>query len=196
MFRSPLRFFWFLLVLFLLPCSGLAADLPDYTPDANTGRSDVPDAYKWNLTQLFAAPESWEEELDALRVEMGGLSSYQGRLTDPAALTECLDLYFDLHDRASHVTQYANLALDSEQTNQEFQARQQRGLVLMDEFMAAAGFIRGEVLALDDKTMELAYQATDGPAKYRSYLDNLRRRQSRVLGAEAEKILQLVGDNL
>jgi len=127
---------------------------------------------------------------------MGGLSAYQGRLTDPVALKECLDLYFGLHDRASRVTQYANLAQDSELTNQDLQARQQRSLVLMDELMAAVGFIRGEVLALDDQTMEQAYQAADGPAEYRTYLDNLRRRQSRVLGEEAEKILQLAGDNL
>jgi oligoendopeptidase F len=196
MFRSTLRPFVILLVLILLPASGPAVDLPDYTPDANANRSDVPDAYKWNLTPLFATPESWVEELDALRVEMGGLSSYQGRLTDPAALKECLDLYFGLHDRASRVTQYANLALDAEQTNQVLEARQQRGLVLMDEIMAASGFIRGEVLALDDATIGKAYQAADGPAEYRTYLDNLRRRQSRVLGAEAEKILQLMGDNL
>jgi oligoendopeptidase F len=156
----------------------------------------VPDAYKWDLTPLFAAPESWEEELDALRVEMGGLSAFQGRLSDPVALKECLTLYFKLHDRASHVTQYANLALDTAQTNQALQARQQRGLELMDELMAAAGFIRGEVLALDDATMARAYQAPDGPAAYRSYLENLRRRQTRVLGEEAEEILQLAGDNL
>jgi oligoendopeptidase F len=196
MYRSSFRLVLIPLFLILLSGSVLAADLPDYTPDANADRSEVPDAYKWNLTQLYAAPESWEEDLNALRVEMGGLSAYQGRLTDPVALKECLDLYFGLHDRASRVTQYANLAQDSELTNQDLQARQQRSLVLMDELMAAVGFIRGEVLALDDQTMEQAYQAADGPVEYRTYLDNLRRRQSRVLGEEAEKILQLAGDNL
>jgi oligoendopeptidase F len=196
MIQSSLRLSLIILILALTLGAAFAADLPDYTPDANADRGDVPDAYKWNLGQLYAAPESWEEELNSLRVEMGGLSAYQGRLTDPAALKECLDLYFGLHDRASRVTQYANLALDSEQTNQELQARQQLSLVLMDEIMAAAGFIRGEVLALDTPTMENAYQAADGPGEYRSYLDNLRRRQSRVLGAEAEMVLQLAGDNL
>ena len=193
---SKRRLFLIPFGLVLLCGSVLAADLPDYSPDANTPRSDVPGAYKWNLTPLFATPESWQEELNALRVEMGGLSAYQGQLADPAALKASLDLYFDLHDRASRVTQYANLALDTELTNQDLQARQQRSLVMMDELMTAAGFIRGEVLALDDKAMEKAYMANDGPAGYQSYLDNLRRRKTRVLGEEAEGILQLAGDNL
>ena len=196
MFRSTFRLFLIPLLLTALLAPAQADDLPDYTPDANAPRSDVPDAYKWSLTQLYASPESWDEELTTLRVELAELSAYQGRLTDPASLKDCLALYFGLHDRASRVTQYANLALDTELTNQDLQARQQRSLVLMDELMAAAGFIRGEVLALDDQTMGKAYQADDGPAEYRIYLENLRRRQSRMLSEETEIILQLAGDNL
>jgi len=156
----------------------------------------VPDVYKWDLTPLFESPEAWETEMAALQAEVPGLAAFEGKLTDPASMKAALALYFDLHDRASRVTQYANLALDPEQTNQEFQARAQRSLGLMDELMAAAGFIRGEVLALDDKAMEQAYNAPDGPAQYRTYLDNLRRRQSRVLDAQAEAVLQIMGDNL
>jgi len=196
MFRSPLRFLLIILTCTIVAGAAVAADLPDYTPDANADRADVPDAYKWDLTPLFETDQAWEKELNALRKEIGGLAAFQGQLTDPAALNNCLALYFGLHDRTSRVTQYANLALDSELTNQDLQANSARGLVLMDELMAASGFIRGEVLALDDGTMNLAYEAAEGPAEYRTYLDNLRRRQSRVLGEEAEMVLQLMGDNL
>jgi oligoendopeptidase F len=173
-----------------------AADLPDYTPDANATRAEVPDAYKWDLTPFFATPEAWETEWDTLTGEIKGLAAYEGRLADPAALRECLDLYFGLHDRASRVTQYANLAVDTEQANQELQARSQRGLVLMDNLMGAAGFIRAEVLALDEATMNASYADPDGPALYGTYLDNLRRRKARMLTPEAEKVMQLMGDNL
>ncbi len=196
MSRSPLRFFLLVLICAAVTLPALAADLPDYTPDANASRSDVPDAYKWNLDPLSDSPAAWEFELEKLRAEIPDLVAYQGKLSDPAALKSALDLYFDLHDRTSRVTQYANLALDAEQTDQELEARSQRGLVLMDELMAASGFIRGEVLALDDDAIQAAYAAADGPAEYQTYLDNLRRRQSRVLGEEAERILQLMGDNL
>jgi oligoendopeptidase F len=183
-----------LLAAFGLPVLG--ADLPDYTPDANADRSAVPDVYKWNLGQLYDSPEAWEKEMAALAAELPGLAAFQGKLDSAKAMKECLNLYFGLHDRASRVAQYANLALDSELTNELLQTRQQLSLNLMNDLMATAGFIRAELLAVDDLTMARMYQDQNGPAEYRDYLENLRRRKSRVLGEEAEMVLQLAGDNL
>ncbi|MBK7048954.1 MAG: oligoendopeptidase F [bacterium] len=176
--------------------ASFAADLPPYKPDANATRAQVPDIYKWDLKPLFADNAAWDAELKAVRAGLPALQAYAGTLGKPSAMAGCLKLYFDLHDRASRVAQYANLALDSEQTNQDLQARKQLSLSLLDELNAAAGFLRGELLALDDATMKQAYAAKDGPAPYRKYVDNLRRRKSRVLSPDAEKALQLAGDNL
>ncbi|MBK7047132.1 MAG: oligoendopeptidase F [bacterium] len=176
--------------------ASFAADLPPYKPDANATRAQVPDIYKWDLTPLFADKATWDAELKAVRAGLPALQAYAGTLGKPSAMAGCLKLYFDLHDRASRVAQYANLALDSEQTNQDLQARKQLSLSLLDELNAASGFLRGELLALDDATMKQAYAAKDGPAAYRKYVDNLRRRKSRVLSPDAERALQLAGDNL
>ncbi|MBK9776400.1 MAG: oligoendopeptidase F [bacterium] len=176
--------------------ASFAADLPPYKPDANATRAQVPDIYKWDLKPLFADNAAWDAELKAVRAGLPALQAYAGTLGKPSAMAGCLKLYFDLHDRASRVAQYANLALDSEQTNQDLQARKQLSLSLLDELNAAAGFLRGELLALDDATMKQAYAAKDGPAPYRKYVDNLRRRKSRVLSPDAERALQLAGDNL
>ena len=43
----------------LLLASVAAAGLPDYAPDANHTRDQVPDAYKWDLGQLFASEQAW-----------------------------------------------------------------------------------------------------------------------------------------
>jgi oligoendopeptidase F len=200
MFRFPrhdkLAAITALLGLFVLVIPIQAGELPEYTPDANDSRDQVPDAYKWSLLQLFASEEVWDKALDQLGREIPGLAAYRGKLDDPATLNKCLALYFDLHDRASHVQQYANLALMTDLTDEKRQASLQRSLSLMEKLMAGAGFIRDEVLAMDDKSMSKAYAAKDGPAEYRDYLDNLRRRRSRVLEPDAERVLQLAGDNL
>lgn len=193
------RRFFSLLVCAAMVTSAVAAsaaDLPPYQPDANATRAQVPDAYKWDLTPLFADADAWEAEIKAVRVGLPALKAYAGTLRKPSAMVNCLKLYFDMHDRTSRIAQYANLALDSEQTNQELQARKQLSLSLLDELNAASGFLRGELLALDDATMKKAYAAADGPSAYRNYIDNLRRRKSRVLSPETEKVLQLAGDNL
>ena len=180
----------------LLAAAASAADLPAYTPDANATRAQVPDVYKWDLTPLFPSAEAWETARAGLQTEIGSLAAFQGRLQDPKALRDCLALYFSLHDRVSHVQQYANLALDTALTDEAAQARSQRGLALLDELTAASGFIRAEALALDAAALQKAYAAKDGPAAYRSYLDNLGRRRDRVLDPQAERVLQLAGDNL
>ncbi|MBK6900782.1 MAG: hypothetical protein IPH09_16535 [bacterium] len=180
----------------LFAAAASAADLPAYAPDANATRAQVPDVYKWDLTPLFPSAEAWETARAGLQTEIGGLAAFQGRLQDPKALRDCLALYFSLHDRVSHVQQYANLALDTELTDETAQARSQRGLALLDELTAASGFIRAEALALDAAALKKAYAAKDGPAAYRSYLDNLGRRRDRVLDPQAERVLQLAGDNL
>ncbi len=192
------RFFNLLVCAAMLnfAAAAFAADLPPYKPDANATRAQVPDVYKWDLKVLFANDQAWSAELARIRAQLPELKAYAGRLSDPAAMAGCLKLYFDLHDRTSRVAQYANLALDSEQTDQARQAQKQLSLTLLDEMNAAAGFMRGEILALDDAAMAKAYAAADGPAPYRKYLDNLRRRRARVLNAEAERVLQLAGDNL
>lgn len=183
---------WLLVVA--LPAS--AGDLPSYVPNANHSRDQVPDAYKWDLGPLFPSDAECDQAMEQLRGRIPELASYQGKLSDPAALKKCLDLYFDLHDRTSHAQQYANLALNTELTNEAFQARKQRSLALMDELMAAAGFIRGEVLAMDDDAMAGAFADKNGPADYISYIDNLRRRRSRVLSQDVERVLAMAGDNL
>ena len=194
MSRMPLLV---VLALFIIPTVGaMAATLPDYTPDANTDRSTVPDVYKWSLAQLYPSVDAWEQEMTSLAGAIPQLKAFEGRLANPRTMKECLDLYFGLHDRASHLTQYANLELDTEQSSEAAQSRQQRSLNLMNDLMAAVGFMRGEILAVDDPTMALMYRAQNGPGQYRDYLENLRRRKSRVLGAEAERVLQLAGDNL
>ncbi len=156
-----------ILMVLSAAASAPAADLPAYTPDANASRDQVPDAYKWDLTPLFADDAAWAAELQAVSAAVPQLKSFEGRLAEPAALAACLDLYFSLHDRASRVTQYANLALATNLTDEAKQARKQRSLALMDEVMAASGFIRGEVLRLDDAAVRRAYEHAD-VAKYRT----------------------------
>jgi oligoendopeptidase F len=185
-----------LLALLVFAYPAAAGDLPDYTPNANHSRDQVPNAYKWVLSPLFPSDEACDEAMEQLRGRLPELASYKGKLNDPAALKQCLDLYFELHDRTSHVQQYANLALNTELTNETFQARKQRSLALMDDLMAAAGFIRGEVLAMDDGTLAKAFADKNGPSEYKSYIDNLRRRRGILLGPEAERVLAMAGDNL
>jgi oligoendopeptidase F len=173
-----------------------AKELPTYTPDSSADRSAVPQEYKWDLTPICFAPDIWETRMTTLDKELGGLAMYRNVLADGGMLVKCLDEYFRLHDEGSKLAQYANLTHETDLTNEEHQAMVQRSQGLMDRLSSQSAFIRTEVLALSEKDMAKAYKKTPELEGYRLYIDGMRRRQARVLGAEGENVLSLMGDNL
>ncbi len=185
-----------LLFLLVRLTAAPAAELPAYTPEPGATRGDVPDVYKWDLTPLFATHDAWEEAFAAIEAQLPTLGAFRGQLGDPRALHDCLTLYFDLHDRTNRITLYAGLQLDAEQANESSQVMSDRGLGLMDRVMAEATFIRTEVLALSERDLERGIKKVPELAAYRRYLDDLRRRRSRVLEEDGERVLGLFGDNL
>ncbi|MHB8078914.1 MAG: oligoendopeptidase F [Candidatus Krumholzibacteriia bacterium] len=189
------------LALSLLSCAALAAPapaggLPAYTPDATAPRSAIPDVYKWNLTPLFASDAAWEQGRVKLLADIPALAKYEGRLGDPKVLADCLDHYFRLHGDANCLTLYANMRLTTAQTDDKAGGMRQQGQGALNELMMAASFIRREVLALSADKMALTFRDEPRLAPYRAYLENLRRRASRVLSPDAERALALLGDNL
>ncbi|MFH1467140.1 MAG: oligoendopeptidase F [Pseudomonadota bacterium] len=174
-----------------------AEDLPAWTPDANAARADIPDIYTWDLTRLFAGDAAWAERAAALPAEIHELDAYKGRLAGGPTLLACLDRYVALHSEVNRLTLYANLQAAADQTDETVEARNQQALAVLDELQAAAGFIRAEVLGMDDKQMAKAYKkAPTLKEKHGTYIEGLRRRKHTMLSPDAEYVLSLAGDNL
>ena len=187
----------------LLPCAVLvlcscatARAAPSHEPDANIARSAVPDAYKWRLDPLFAGDGDVDGAVEKVAAHRARLAEFKGKLGDPAWLKSCLDLYFDTRLRTNKISLYGALRHDSHQTSADIKAIYEKGQKALSDLMASSSFIRQEVLAIDDEKMAQAYKSEPELTKYRPYLDELRRRRSRVLSAETERVLSLAGDNL
>jgi len=173
-----------------------AADLPEVKPDSNAPRSAIPGVYQWNLAPLFANDQAWEQARTKLLAATPGLARYKGKLKDPASLMACLKLYFQLHRDANYVTLYSNLRQNVALTDDAAGTMVDKGLAAMNELMQTAGFIRQELLAIPAGTIQAAYRKLPALAEYKSYIENLRRRASRILSPDAEKVLGILGDNL
>jgi oligoendopeptidase F len=191
-FRAP----FVTLVVLALGIPAAAAELPAYTPDATVPCDAVPGIYHWDLAPLFPSDAAWDAARKKLLGEVPALARYEGKLAEPKALRECLDLYFRLHGDANVVTLYPGLRQTTAQSDDGAGAMVQSSLGAMDALMQQASFIRREVLALSDQQLVKAYAKEPGLAVHEPYLDNLRRRSSRVLSADAELALALLGDNL
>ena len=166
-----------------------------YKMDSNAPRSAVPDDAKWELKQLFADDAAFEAALKDIDKKLGTLAKYKGKLKKPKKLRACLDLYFETRLLTNKATLYSNLLLNTALTSNTYQSMSDRALAAMSRLMSTASFIRGEILALKDKKLKRAYKKDKKLAVYKPYIDNFRRRKNRVLGAEGERVLSLMGDN-
>jgi oligoendopeptidase F len=167
-----------------------------FVPDGNLPRSAVPDLYKWNLAPLFKDDAAFETAMKKSSADRKLLVELKGRLADPAELRKCLERYFGTRLDVNKLTLYAHLRFDSDQRSTALQAMNDRALKVLSEFMTDTAFIRLEVLGLDEAAMQDAYRREPKLEQYRTYLEDVRRRRAHVLGAEAERVLALAGDNL
>ncbi len=185
-------------VLLLTVCVPLplAGELPGWTPDPDASREAIPDAWKWDLSRLFPDDAAFESELAAVSGDLGRLGVCTDAEPEPEALESCLAAWFDLHRRTSRLTLYANLRLDTGQSDDRLRARNERALALMSELMSRAAAVRQAVLAPSEAELATGIVRRPRLREFAPYIANLRRRSGRVLGPQAERVLSLFGDNL
>jgi oligoendopeptidase F len=172
-----------------------AVDASSYEPDANAPRSSVPEQYKWDLSILFKDDAGWEAALTEAKAKIAAIAAHKGKLKAVAAVKACLDDYFALRSAVDRVSSYANLKAVEDDSDAKSQEMLQRALSMGAAFRTETSFIRQELLRMDDAAAKPILEDR-AMAPYRAYLQDLRRRRSRLLDPEAERVLSLAGDNL
>ena len=153
-------------------------------------RSEVDEAYKWDLTDLYADDEAWEAAFESVQERLEDLRAYEGRATESAAtLREVLSTREDVMRTVSNVSAYARMRRDEDTTDQEYQALAARAQSLSSEASSAASFIEPELQALDRE--ELAAMVDEEPAleEYDHYFDDVLRMKPHTRSAEVEELL-------
>ncbi|MFZ5826202.1 MAG: oligoendopeptidase F [Bacillota bacterium] len=153
-------------------------------------RAEVPVEQTWNLDDLFTSHEAWEAELDAIGGDIQTVTQYKGRLGEgPAVLAACLDAQERLTGRLHRVSAFASFRLTTESTEPAHQADSSRVGALMARVLAAVTFIKSEVLALPDGTIEGWIQAEPSLASHRYTLRNWLDMKPYTLSPETEAAL-------
>ncbi len=162
----------------------------------NQRRDQIADTFKWKLDALFPNDAAFEQALDAALSKREQIASFKGKLAQPSALRACLDLYFETRLLTNRLTLFANLRLDTDLKSTRLQAANERALAAMQELIEASGFVRQEILKMSEPALKAAYEREPALKKYRPFLNEWRRRRSRIVGDDGERILALAGDNL
>lgn len=154
-------------------------------------REQVPANLKWKVEDIFESLEEWNKVYD----EVGGkldFSKYEGKLSDPEMLFECLEAVNAVVLDVSLLGLYAFLRHDEDTRVSEFAALTSRMDMLEMRLMGNIAFINPELTALPTETLE----AFVNDPKFKDYdytLKNIIRKKPHVLSKEIEELLSQEG---
>ncbi|MEF2279519.1 oligoendopeptidase F [Deinococcus sp. YIM 134068] len=155
-------------------------------------RADVPREQTWDIEALFATPDTWEAEAQALPAAIDALASHAGRLgSGPEALTAYLREADDVELRLTRLLSYASMGASVDGRDAEAAARRDRANGVAARFASVTAFARPELLALDEATVREWLTRPD-LGDHRLRLERLWRTREHVRSAEVEELLGAV----
>lgn len=158
-------------------------------------RDEIPDQYKWKLTDIYATEELWEADFSKLKDSLSQIGKYKGKLDDSAkTLAACLKARDEIGMTAGKLFAYARMRRDENSASAKYQAMTGKTEALLAEAGAATAFIEPEILAIADAKLKTYRQQEKGLQEYSFYFDNLARQKKHVLSPAEEEILSRASD--
>lgn len=154
-------------------------------------RAEIPEADKWDLTQLFADTDKWSEDFAWIQATFPRLTNWKGRVGESAkSLGELLEFEKALDLRIERVYHYASLQLAEDSANPEYLARIGQLQNLLTTIGEASAFIVPEIQAIDDEKFA-QFLADPALKDWRISLHKIRRMKPHVLSEKEERLLAL-----
>lgn len=158
-------------------------------------RDEISDEYKWNLEDMFASDELWEEEYEQTKELCNKIASYQGKLTESAAT---LLAYFQDTDEADYhlerIYVYANERYHQDTAVSQYQGYASRADSLMVMAESSSAFAEPEILEVSEETIDAFYKEQPELLKYQRAINEILRKKAHTLSKEEEKILADAGE--
>ncbi|MBI9071946.1 MAG: oligoendopeptidase F [Melioribacteraceae bacterium] len=153
-------------------------------------RDDIPDAYKWDLNDIYPDWNAWEKGLAELEQKMDKIVTYKGKLKESAEnLLAVQKLNDDLGLLSYKVYRYPQLTMDLDTRNQDAGAKLQQVQIAFSKFGTATSWINPEMLEIPWETMKLWLDENNGFEPYRFGIEDLYRQQTHVLSEDKEKLI-------
>lgn len=161
-------------------------------------RADIPEEARWDLAQMYASDELWEQALEDAQGLPAQLAEWKGKLGEsPQALANALDAMFSAYRTVEKVYVYAHLNHDQDMGVSDYQSAFKRAQKLYHQLSEAVAFFDPELLQMEDGVLE-GWLATDASplAPYRVHLEDILRRKPHTLSQREEQLLAMAGEAL
>ena len=119
-----------------------------------TNRNEIPEKYTWNLGDIFATPDKWEEAFNQLSKEYTALCDFQGKLADRDNLLAFFKLSDKVDLKLEQLYCYAAMAYNEDSQDSVRQARFSKIYGLLNKYDAATSFVSPELSAIPDEQLK------------------------------------------
>lgn len=158
-------------------------------------RDEIPAQYKWNLEDMFATDELWEEEAQQVFELAKEIEQYQGRLSESAdtllAFFQKLD---ELQYHGERVYVYANQRYHEDTAVSKYQGYSAKADTISVAMSSAVSFMSPEILSMDEAVLEQFYKDAPALEQYRRAIDEVLRTKVHTRSSEVENILAQAGN--
>jgi oligoendopeptidase F len=157
-------------------------------------RNEIPEKYKWNLSDIYKSDEEWRSAKEAFSGKFDEVVKFKGSLTASAGnLLKCMDLNSELNKEATRLYVYASFNSDLDTRNMKYSGMMQELQQMFTDFQSRAAFIEPEILTADWSKIEGFIKSDPGLEPYRMKLGNLFRTKLHTLSEPEERIMALAG---
>jgi len=173
------------------------ASPPDTPPDTQAApapRDAVDERYRWNLADIFASDDPWDDARRMLARDIATLSSGKARpLRSATDLVAALALRDRIDERMSRVYTYASMRYDLDTRVGHSQQMKEQAREARVALRTAEAWIRPAIIALGQAKVRRFLKSEPRLAPYRQPLEDTLRFAPHTLDAAAEKLLAETG---
>ncbi len=152
-------------------------------------REAIPEAYRWNLDDIFPSTDAWSTAAEALGGSIEALKAFKGTLGQSAEiLADALDLSFTISRDASDLFVYAAQWQTTDTRDADANQYQSRGRALMARIGQASSFIAPEVAQIPADQLA-DFMTSPRLNTYAHVIDNMTRLKAHTRSTEVEEVL-------
>lgn len=158
-------------------------------------RSEVKEEFTWNLSDMYASKEAWEQDLARITELTGELGKLEGTVMASAKnLLKALELSAQTDQKLVLASNYAQRLYDQDQKNTEHQAMSQKVYALAVDCETRTAFLTPEILAADEQVISSYLEDEPGLKLYHIQIQEILRMKEHRLSAEQEKLVAMTGE--
>ena len=154
-------------------------------------RDEIDPKYLWNLADIFPTQDAWEAAFHKVEEETAAFARLEGHVAENPR--EAIRSWYRLGDEITPVYDYAFLAKEADNGDQNAQAMTDRARGLYVRLMSAGAFLEPELLEMPEADL-LAVQNDPDMSDYSEFVRRLLLQKPHTLTKGEEAILAQMGE--